>query len=65
MMLEIQVNRQSVSLSVIDVEELESNWGQVRYIVLRGEDANGIYNNVGEIDYLWYRWCKFNGERDS
>ena len=42
----------SVSLSVIDVEELESNWGQVRYIVLRGEDANGIYNNVGEIDFF-------------
>lgn len=41
-----------VSLSVNDADDLERKWGFVRYILMRGTDENGLYNNVGELDIL-------------
>ena len=41
-----------VSLSVNDADDLERKWGFVRYIMIRGTDENGVYNNVGELDIL-------------
>ena len=42
----------SVPLTVsLTVDNLVA-WGQVRYIMFRGTDANGQYNNIGELDIL-------------
>ena len=41
-----------VSLSVNDSDDLERKWGFLRYIMIRGTDENGVYNNVGELDIL-------------
>ena len=30
----------------------ETTWGQTRYIMFRGTDENGLYNNIGELDIL-------------
>lgn len=40
----------TVSLSIIDVDDNESNWGVVRYILLRGDEI--IDNKVGEMEIL-------------
>ena len=41
-----------VSLSVNDADDLERKWGFVRYIMIRGTDENGVFNNIGELDIL-------------
>lgn len=38
----------TVNLSIIDLDDNESNWGAVRYILLRGDTT--IDNRVGEMD---------------
>jgi len=40
----------TVNLSIIDVDDNESNWGVVRYILLRGDEI--IDNKVGEMNLL-------------
>ena len=40
----------TVSLSIIDVDDNESNWGVVRYILLRGDEI--IDNKVGDMNLL-------------
>ena len=30
----------------------KKTWGQTRYILFRGTDENGLYNNIGELDIL-------------
>jgi hypothetical protein len=37
-----------VSLIILE----ETTWGQTRYIMFRGTDENGLYNNIGELDIL-------------
>ena len=37
-----------VSLIILE----ESKWGPTRYIMFRGTDENGLYNNIGELDIL-------------
>lgn len=37
-----------VSLVVLE----KKTWGQTRYILFRGTDENGLYNNIGELDIL-------------
>ena len=37
-----------VSLIILE----ESKWGPTRYIMFRGTDENGLYNNSGELDIL-------------
>ena len=36
----------------INNEEGFVTWGQTRYIMFRGTDENGLYNNIGELDIL-------------
>ena len=40
----------TVNLSIIDVDDNESNWGVVRYILLRGDEI--IDNKVGDMNLL-------------
>ena len=46
----ITSNSLTVNLSIIDVDDNESNWGLVRYILLRGDEI--IDNKVGEMEIL-------------
>ena len=54
MLQEIRATPFTVSLSITDLDEFNTGvaWGQVRYIMFRGTDANGIFNNIGELDVL-------------
>ena len=46
------LNNTSIPLTVsLTIDNLVT-WGQTRYIMFRGTDANGQYNNVGELDIL-------------
>ena len=46
--LEISATPKQVSLIILE----ETTWGQTRYIMFRGTDENGLYNNIGELDIL-------------
>jgi len=42
-----------ININIIDLDESRStSWGKVRYILLRGIENNGIYNNIGELEIL-------------
>ncbi len=46
------LNNTSIPLTVsLTIDNLVL-WGQTRYIMFRGTDANGQYNNIGELDLL-------------
>ena len=44
-------NTKSLVVSLNNEEDLVT-WGETRYIMFRGTDANGQYNNIGELDIL-------------
>ncbi|MDG1145244.1 MAG: cadherin repeat domain-containing protein, partial [Flavobacteriales bacterium] len=46
----ITSNSLTVNFSIIDVDDNESNWGLVRYILLRGDEITD--NRVGEMEIL-------------
>jgi hypothetical protein len=42
-----------INVNIIDFDEAHNtSWGKVRYILLRGIENNGIYNNIAELEIL-------------